>query len=451
MDTANNLHRRVTLFTSLALAIATTAVAETTVRTPTTYASPSKLTINSAVTVLAKTGSIWDFTAGTFIGAGRLAPVQSVNGKTGTVSLNFADLSSHPGTISGYGITDFNALGDVRWPQLSSTYANPSWITSLAWSKITGAPTITSGTVTSVSVIAANGISGIVANPTTTPAITLALGAITPTTVNGNTITTSTGILTLGAGKTLAVTSSITLSSASGSPVTLNVGLGGTLGSAAFVEAVSLEPALGSPVTSGSVVASTNVGVRSWLTLGTAAVKNTGTTSGTIPLLGTGGRLSNGMIPLGLPLYDGSLDLSADFENRFLYDNNGAPVVEWSTGTFVVIGPADLANLSTNGFVKTSGGTGHLIVDTATYQPLNSNLTELTLVSLVDAGDWPVSLTVTAPTSVTLPTTGTVAAWVGVPATASSAGVAGQIARDAGFFYTCTATNTWKRVAISTW
>lgn len=39
------------------------------------------------------------------------------------------------------------------------------------------------GTVTSVSVSTANGVSGAVANPTTTPAITLTLGAITPTSV----------------------------------------------------------------------------------------------------------------------------------------------------------------------------------------------------------------------------------------------------------------------------
>lgn len=40
-----------------------------------------------------------------------------------------------------------------------------------------------SGTVTSVSVVAANGVSGSVANATTTPAITLTLGAITPSSV----------------------------------------------------------------------------------------------------------------------------------------------------------------------------------------------------------------------------------------------------------------------------
>src|SRR6267142_910663 len=39
------------------------------------------------------------------------------------------------------------------------------------------------GTVTTVSVTTANGVSGSVANPTTTPAITLTLGAITPSSV----------------------------------------------------------------------------------------------------------------------------------------------------------------------------------------------------------------------------------------------------------------------------
>ena len=37
------------------------------------------------------------------------------------------------------------------------------------------------------------------------------------------------------------------------------------------------------------------------------------------------------------------------------------------------------------------------------------------------------------------------------PASASAAGTAGEIAWDAAYIYVCTATNTWKRVAISTW
>lgn len=37
------------------------------------------------------------------------------------------------------------------------------------------------------------------------------------------------------------------------------------------------------------------------------------------------------------------------------------------------------------------------------------------------------------------------------PASAAASGVAGTIAWDTGFIYVCTATNTWKRAALSTW
>ncbi len=49
------------------------------------------------------------------------------------------------------------------------------------WTEFTGSGG--SGTVTTVSVVTANGVSGTVATATTTPAITIALGAITPTTI----------------------------------------------------------------------------------------------------------------------------------------------------------------------------------------------------------------------------------------------------------------------------
>ena len=106
-----------------------------------------------------------------------------------------------------------------------------------------------SGTVTSVSVVTANGFAGSVATATTTPAITLSttvtgilsgngtaisaasttgsgavvlatspalttpnIGAATATSINGVTITATTGTLNITNGKTLAVTNSLTLS-----------------------------------------------------------------------------------------------------------------------------------------------------------------------------------------------------------------------------------------------
>ncbi len=40
---------------------------------------------------------------------------------------------------------------------------------------------------------------------------------------------------------------------------------------------------------------------------------------------------------------------------------------------------------------------------------------------------------------------------VSAPSTASSTGTAGQIAYDSSYMYVCTATNTWKRTALTTW
>lgn len=73
----------------------------------------------------------------------------------------------------------------------AGTYATPSSITVDAKGRVSSITAGTPGTVSSVSVVTANGVSGSVANPTTTPAITLTLGAITPSSV-----TTGSGTLT---------------------------------------------------------------------------------------------------------------------------------------------------------------------------------------------------------------------------------------------------------------
>ena len=41
--------------------------------------------------------------------------------------------------------------------------------------------------------------------------------------------------------------------------------------------------------------------------------------------------------------------------------------------------------------------------------------------------------------------------WVSPPATATSPGTSGQLAQDASYLYLCTATDSWKRVALTTW
>jgi len=81
-----------------------------------------------------------------------------------------------------------------------------------------GAPGGT-GTVTSVSVATANGFSGTVANATTTPAITIIAGAITPSTVNGMAITTNSGTFHIGNAKSVDIQNSLTLTGQDGNTV----------------------------------------------------------------------------------------------------------------------------------------------------------------------------------------------------------------------------------------
>lgn len=109
---------------------------------------------------------------------GATAGVSSFNTRTGAISLTTGDVTTALGFTpynvtnpAGYitGITSGNVVTALGYTPYST--ANPAGYTS------------NTGTVTSVSVTTANGISGTVATSTTIPAITLTLGAITPTTI----------------------------------------------------------------------------------------------------------------------------------------------------------------------------------------------------------------------------------------------------------------------------
>lgn len=91
--------------------------------------------------------------------------------------------------------TDFDqptevALGAAFYVQNGSAQATNTWVQNSSGPFVIGTSPITfaqsggtSGTVVDVSVVPANGVSGSVANSTTTPAITLTLGDITPTSI----------------------------------------------------------------------------------------------------------------------------------------------------------------------------------------------------------------------------------------------------------------------------
>jgi hypothetical protein len=90
-------------------------------------------------------------------------------------------------------------------------------------------PLTAGGTVSSVSVTTANGVSGTVATATTTPAISLTLGDITPSKVNGNTISTGTGGLNLGTCNVSYIPLTTTRSTNNNGTLSDVTGLGATL------------------------------------------------------------------------------------------------------------------------------------------------------------------------------------------------------------------------------
>lgn len=136
----------------------------------------------------------------------------------------------------------------------------------------------TAGTVTNVSVITAQGVSGSVANATTTPAITLTLGALTGvTSFNGLVVTANTGTITTGTwnGTTIAVA---------------NGGTGGTAASITLFNNITGFTAAGTTgTTSTNLVFSTSPTFIT-PTLGVASATSLATSAAS-PLLLTNGQL----------------------------------------------------------------------------------------------------------------------------------------------------------------
>lgn len=141
------------------------------------------------------------------ISLGALTGVTSLNGlvvtaNTGVVTTGTWNASTITETHGGTNQTTYTT-GDILYASAANTLSklaatSNSYVLTLSGGIPVWAPT-TGGTVTSVSVVTNQGVSGSVANPTTTPAITLSLGALTGvTSFNGLIITANTGVVTTG-------------------------------------------------------------------------------------------------------------------------------------------------------------------------------------------------------------------------------------------------------------
>ena len=245
------------------------------------------------------------------------------------------------------------------------------------------------GTVTTISGVAANGFSWSIANPSTTPALTLIAGAITPTSVNGLTISTTTGILTISNSKQLTISNSLTLAGVDGTTLTFQ--------------------ATGTVVNRDSADTLTN---KTYDTAGTGNVfKINGAQLSDL----TGGSLAIG---------SGHLTLSGDSAAPgalFFYGTNGAGTKGWyaisSTNITSVTGTANqITAVTSTGAVTLSLPSALVIPGTIQGNTISTGTGTLALGSatvtfagnFTTAGAYSTTLTETGNTSVTLPTSGTI-------------------------------------------
>jgi len=204
-----------------------------------------------------------------------------------------------------------------------------------------------SGSVTTVSVVTANGVSGSVANATTTPAITLTLGAITPSTVNGLTLAAQSTGFTIAGGtssRTLTLSGNATLSGTNTGDqtnITGNAGTATALQTARAINGVDFDGTI--PITIGVDAANltgttiANTVVTSSLT--TVGVIGTGAWQGSVvtgTYGGTGVNNGSSLITIG-----GSVTFSGAFTTTFTITGNTSLTLP-SSGTLLTTTAANV-------------------------------------------------------------------------------------------------------------
>jgi hypothetical protein len=230
----------------------------------------------------------------------------------------------------------------------------------------------------------------------------------------------------------------------SGTSGTSGAGSSGSSGTSGLAGSSGVSSAAGSSGTSGVSGTSGPAG-----TSGTSGLDGIGT-NGTSGTSGVGTNGFNGSN--GTPGTSGTSGSSAISGAGGSNGSSGTSGIDGSSGLSGGGGTSGTSGLGTSGTSGTSGssGTSGALSFTGTSDngllTLNATTPNVTVESnLLFNGS---KLTVTGTVEATQ---FTLAALNTAPASAGASGKAGDIAIDASYIYICTATNTWKRVAIATW
>ncbi len=357
-------------------------------------------------------------------------------------SINWSALTGQPTTLAGYGITDPIVL-------TSGSYANPSWITTLAGSKITGILSVnqmpafsgdaTSSAGTAALTLAASGVTlGSYGSATQSPVITFdakgrataasvvtvtpAFGSLTgtPTSAAGYGIVNGSNLDLWGA----KVVPSGTVADLSSAQVFTNKSVSGsanTFTNIPLATAVTgILPSTSHPALTGDVTATAGTTVTAYAGVVPAAKGGAGTINGLLKANGAGlvsqaisgtdyqpagnfisaltgdvtasgpGSASaavtriNGISLAGLATGILKNTTTTGIPSIAAAGSDYEVPITFSTGltrltNTVTVNTsqniAKLSNLTSNGFVKTSGGDGTLSVDTSSYITGNQTIT----------------------------------------------------------------------------
>lgn len=267
----------------------------------------------------------------------------------------------------------------------------------------------------------ANGITGNVANPTSTPVLTLALGAITPTsiicsgTISGSNLSgTNTG------DQTIILTGDVTGSGTGSFPTTIanlavtNAKLAGAI---AASKLIGIDIATVGTITSGTWQG-TQIGVgfggtgQTSYTDGQLLIGNSSGNTLTKSTLTAGSGISilngNGTITISASGGGGTVTSVSGTADRITSTGGATPVIDISSA---YVGQSTITTLGT---ITTGTWQGNVIGGQYGGTGVNNGSNTLTLAgNLATSGANSLTLTTTGTTNVTLPTTGTLATLAG--------------------------------------